>query len=116
LPPEADGVDLTGVLTRGEPGPRLEMPYYHRGQLTAYRQGRYKLQFYEDGGFRKKRERPALFDLHQDLGERLDIADQHPDIVETIMAAVSAHQAGVERVAPIFDLRLDGKGGPPANR
>ena len=37
-----------------------------------------------------KRERPALFDLHQDLGERLDIADQHPDIVETIMAAVSA--------------------------
>ena len=116
LPSEADGVDLTEVLTRGEPGPRLEMPYYHRGQLTAYRKGRYKLQFYEDGGFRKKRERPALFDLHQDLGERLDIADQHPDIVETIMAAVSAHQAGVVRVAPIFDLRLDGKGGPPANR
>ena len=87
------------------------MPYYHRGQLTAYRKGRYKLQFYEDGGFRKKRERPALFDLHQDLGERLDIADQHPDIVETIMAAVLAHQAGVARVAPIFDLRLDGKGG-----
>ena len=46
----------------------------------------------------------------------LDIADQHPDIVETIMAAVSAHQAGVSRVAPIFDLRLDGKGGSPANR
>ena len=59
---------------------------------------------------------PALFDLHQDLGERLDIADQHPDIEETIMAAVLARQAGVARVAPIFDLRLDGDGAPPANR
>ena len=73
--------------------------YYHRGQLTAYRQGRYKLQFYEDGGFRKKRERPALFDLHQDLGERLDIADQHPDIVVGVGAP--SWRLRVD----IFDLR-----------
>jgi len=106
LPEGTDGVDLSEALRARAKGPRTEMPYYHRGNLTAYRYGHYKLQFYADGDFKTRLTLPALYDLHQDISERLDLSAQLPEMVARIEAAVAAHQATIQQVDPIFDRRV----------
>jgi len=106
LPEGTDGVDLSEALRARAEGPRTEMPYYHRGNLTAYRYGHYKLQFYADGDFKTRLALPALYDLHQDISERLDLSAQLPEMVARIEAAVAAHQATIQQVDPIFDRRV----------
>jgi len=106
LPEGTDGVDLSEALRARAEGPRTEMPYYHRGNLTAYRYGHYKLQFYADGDFKTRLTLPALYDLHQDISERLDLSAQLPEMVARIEAAVAAHQATIQQVDPIFDRRV----------
>jgi len=106
LPQGTDGLDLSEVLQARAEGPRTEMPYYHRGNLTAYRYGHYKLQFYADGDFKTRLALPALYDLHQDISERLDLSAQLPEMVARIEAAVAAHQATIQQVDPIFDRRV----------
>jgi len=106
LPEGTDGVDLSEALRARAKGPRTEMPYYHRGNLTAYRYGHYKLQFYADGDFKTRLALPALYDLHQDISERLDLSAQLPEMVARIEAAVAAHQATIQQVDPIFDRRV----------
>jgi len=106
LPQGTDGLDLSEVLQARAEGPRTEMPYYHRGNLTAYRYGQYKLQFYADGDFKTRLEEPALYDLHQDISERMDLSAQLPEVVVRIEAAVAAHQATIQQADPIFDRRV----------
>jgi len=106
LPQGTDGLDLSEALRARAEGPRTEMPYYHRGNLTAYRYGHYKLQFYADGDFKTRLALPALYDLHQDISERLDLSAQLPEMVARIEAAVAAHQATIQQVDPIFDRRV----------
>ncbi len=106
-PPDADGVDLTETLLDGASGPRSEMPYYHKGQLKAYRKGRYKIVFF--GGDRTETElpKPLLYDLHQDIAERRDISETRPDILEDLVKAVENHREQVTIADPIFDRRLN---------
>jgi arylsulfatase A-like enzyme len=106
-----DGVDLSGTLTHGEPGPRDSIAYYRAGELQAYRKGPYKLRLVSQGAYglppeRAVHERPQLFHLGQDPGEKFDIAAEEPDVVSDLLAAIAAHQAGLETAEPIFDLRL----------
>ncbi len=92
-------------LASGEPGatsPHEAYYYYYWGQeLQAVRSGRWKLHFphayptlsgrkggadgkpapYDRGKIGR-----ALFDLENDLGERTDVADKHPDIVRRLEA------------------------------
>lgn len=101
-----DSIDLSGTLLRGEPSPRNEWSYYGtRGRLWAYRVGDHKLvlesweSLGEEGelawrGFDNEQvhDPPLLFDLSTDLGERFDIAAEHPEIVERIENAIRAHR------------------------
>ena len=112
---DLDSIDLSPTLLEGAPSPRTEWFYYGTpGDLWAARVGDYKLvlesweSLGKEGelswrGFdnRQTHDPPLLFDLSTDLGERLDVAGQHPEIVETIRQAIREHrkQVGGERPA-----------------
>ena len=106
-----DGMDLSATLTAGEPSPRDSIAYYRSGELQAFRKGLYKLRLVSEGAYglppkRTVHETPQLFHLGQDPGENFDIADEQPEIVSELQAAVEAHRAGLESREPIFDSRL----------
>lgn len=106
---DLDSMDLSGTLLRGEPSPRHEWSYYGtRGRLWAYRVGDHKLvlesweSLGKEGelawrGFDNEQvhDPPLLFDLSTDLGERFDIAAEHPEIVERIEDAIRAHRVSL---------------------
>lgn len=96
-----DGVDLRPVLEGdGNAAPRRELAYYYGKTLCAVREGRWKLHFphsyrsYEgvlpglnglNGPYNRKETGVALYDLDRDPGERYNVADNHPDIVDRLM-------------------------------
>lgn len=79
-----DGLDVSR-LWRGEieASPREEFLHYSsQGEIEGIRQGRWKLLLKRPRG---KQAAPAaqvlLFDLESDLGERTNLAGEHPDLV-----------------------------------
>lgn len=105
-----DGMDVSG-LWKGtvDESPREEFVYYtSRGGIEGLRQGDWKLLVKQPGRPRNqkkgnaKAEQPAaqlmLFDLSKDLGEKINLADAHPEIVtrlrkrmETLDAEITAN-------------------------
>lgn len=93
--------DLTGVLLRGEAGPR-ETWFYSSGAI-AYRSGNYKIHTStkdrssnpdtRQRESAKTYERPLLFDLSEDLGERNDISKEHPELVSRLLRELTAYQS-----------------------
>ena len=77
------------------------------GSLWAARVGNHKLvlESWESVGFeggdigwrgfanRQVHDPPLLFDLSTDLGERLDIAEEHPELVEAIQQTIERYHA-----------------------
>lgn len=117
VPSGTDGVDLTDALLDRAPGPRTEMPYYHKGHLKAYRKGRYKIVFFAGEGTETELEEPLVYDLHQDVSERLDISQEHPEIVEDLLEAVKRHREQITIAEPVFDMRLyESRPGTKADR
>lgn len=91
-----DGYDLSPVLFQGKESPRNEVFYYRGRELYAVRTGAYKAHFItlEANGSAGKEihEIPLLFNLNTDPSERFNIADRHPEIIETINEIVKNHQ------------------------
>jgi arylsulfatase A-like enzyme len=103
LPPlPIDGKDAWPLI-HGEPGAKSPHEayyfYWDRG-LQAVRWGRWKMHFPHD--YRTLKDKPgmdgkhapyvqvhtdlALYDLENDMGEKMNVAEQHPDVVERIKA------------------------------
>lgn len=106
-----DGVDLSSALLERREGARLEMPYYRRGQLMAYRVGPWKLHYITEGAYgqapeRTVHEEPVLYNLLRDPSERFDVSDDNPEIVQQIEDAVARHRSAVPIREPLFDVRL----------
>jgi arylsulfatase A-like enzyme len=97
---DIDGVDISALL-RGdkEADPRREFLYYYGTTLEAVRRGDWKLHLPHDyrncegvpvgrdghpGAQRTGRTGYELYNLKDDLGERRNVADLHPDIVESL--------------------------------
>lgn len=78
-----DGKDIWQTLTGDSPTPH-EAFFYHRGNvLEAVRAGKWKLRV--NGG-----KPTALFDLENDLGERLNLIGSNPEIVERLSGFLTA--------------------------
>ncbi len=105
-----DSIDLSQTLLEGSPSARTEWFYYGQpGNLWAARVGSHKLvlESWESIGFeggdvgwrgfanRQVHDPPLLFDLSTDLGERLDIADQQPMVVEAIQQTIERYHASL---------------------
>ena len=91
-----------------EPEPRGYYQYYHRGQLQAVRKGRFKLVFAHryrtlSGRAGGKDGMPvryehvdceqALYDLDADIGERVDVSQEYPEVLAELTALANAARA-----------------------
>ena len=80
-----DGRDLGNLLYGGD-GPE-EAPFFFMlgGNVEAVRFGRWKLH-----ARKWNKERVRLYDLVDDIGERHDLVDEHPEVVAELLALISA--------------------------
>lgn len=97
-----DGYDLSNVLSgKSNKSPRDVMYYYHADILVAVRKGAYKLLLYSNSevGYPdeiKKLDSPALYNLNEDIAERYDIANQHPDTVKQLILLATQHSKTIQ--------------------
>ncbi|MEM1212770.1 MAG: sulfatase [Planctomycetota bacterium] len=88
-----DGVDLTPTLLGDDDHtPREHFAYFRQNQLQAVRNQRYKLCLARGKAFENE---PLceLYDLHEDIGETRDIAEQHPDVVQRLKQVADQYNA-----------------------
>ena len=102
---EIDGKDISPILFNypGAKSPHAHFFYYSLTQLQAVRAGRWKLVLPRQanspytlwlGRYADTVEKPMLFDLQEDIGEQIDLADKYPDIIRELMR--EAEQARAE--------------------
>ena len=82
-----DGVDLSGMLQRGDSLPQRNLYWDLGGKGSAVRQDRWKLV--------RSKTKPnvvklQLFDLQADVGEQTNLIDQHPDIADRLTKDLTA--------------------------
>jgi len=99
-----DGKDIWPLLT-GRPGavsPHEVLFYYNCDNLQAVRWKHWKMHlprrpadvpWWQKGKGIGSLDRPLLYDLSTDVGERHDVASAHPDVVEKITALAEACRA-----------------------
>ena len=108
-----DGLDLSPVLFGTGASPRDVVPYYRNNELYAIRKGWFKAHFITQGEYGMGPERtvhdpPLLYHLGDDPGERFDVAEDHPDVLQDLMNEADRYRESVDVKPSLFDLR------PPA--
>jgi arylsulfatase A-like enzyme len=97
-----DGLDMSGVLLKGTPGPRRSLFYYRGTRLFAARRDHWKLHLFTQKGYGQANpdahDPPLLFDLNSDPAERFNVSADHPEIVAEILKDIAAHRATVQAV------------------
>jgi arylsulfatase A-like enzyme len=97
-----DGLDISPVLLdkAGAKSPHEAFYFYWSNELQAIRAGGWKLHFPheyraltsaagKDGrpaGYSNQRVELSLYDIEKDVGEKENVADKHPDVVERLKA------------------------------
>ena len=84
-----DSISATGAILRGEPIARDTFAYYKDADLEAVRRGDWKLHFCKttrSEGVNTQVEMNALFNLREDPGEKENLFQEHPDVVENLNA------------------------------
>ena len=100
-----DSHSLVPLLRGNGAGSRHEVFYYFDNQLTAVRQGPWKLHLktIESASGQTKSQvhaPPLLFHLEHDPSERFNVAPEHPEIVERLMKVIEEHRASVVPATP----------------
>lgn len=103
-----DSVDLTPALL-GHESPRSSFAYYRSGELYAFRKGPYKVHLITQGAYgmppaRVVHERPLLFHLGEDPGEKFDVAGQRPEVLADMLKAIEQHRSGMKIAESIFEI------------
>lgn len=95
-----DGLDISPVLLRDEPGPRKTLFFYRDTEVTAVRHGPWKAHFKTQAGYGQPKpevhDPPLLFHLDRDPSENLDVAAQNADVVAELTRLASEHTASFE--------------------
>jgi arylsulfatase A-like enzyme len=91
-----DGRDIWPILS-GQPNarsPHEELFYYYKNELRAVRSGRWKLitaHEYVTWPLPDKHRVPlSLYDLETDIGETVNVAEEHPDVVKRLEALLES--------------------------
>lgn len=88
-----DGVDISSVLHGGSESPRSEFLYYNRERLDGIRRNDWKLLVrprQNDNG-----ENIMLFNLANDIGEKNNLAPEHPEIVQRLRQRMTELDAAI---------------------
>jgi arylsulfatase A-like enzyme len=93
---ELDGKDVMPVLTDGAPSPHKEI-FWEMGNQTAVRRGNWKLVL----NGRLVEGAPPDDDIHlsnldEDMAERNNLKDEHPELVAELKAAAETWRQGIE--------------------
>jgi arylsulfatase A-like enzyme len=102
-----DSYSLVPLFRGTGSGSRSELFYYYDDQVTAVRQGPWKLHqktLEEASGQTKSQtpSRPLLFNLATDPSERFNVALEHTDVVERLTKVIDAHRASVSAGSPQY--------------
>ncbi|EHP41383.1 arylsulfatase A [Cupriavidus basilensis OR16] len=104
-----DGVDLGKTLRGQAPSPRQVLPYYYNGRLQAWREGDWKINLYDVSGRNpqvgkpSKLDKPTLYNLGRDPGEKYDRAASEPAIMQRLLHNAEAFEQSFAQAAPEFD-------------
>jgi len=98
-----DGVDLTSTLTGKTKSPRDEVYYYRGTRLMAIRKGPWKAHFmtqesYTGNNKLSEHDPPILHNLEIDPGEKWNVAEQNPKVIEQLKKAAADHRETVKPV------------------
>ena len=112
-----DGRDISPyLLGTDQEVPPFEFLYSYTDNMpSALRVGPWKLhirigsQLNDNYGFTASAETPLLFQVEQDLGERIDRASEHPKLVETMRAKLLARKQQMLNEASFWDSQPDQK-------
>jgi len=107
-----DGKDITRVLAGTGKRADQKFVYYNWGKIEAYRSGDWKLKLpYEGYGYGSsllrfihpgitKPHDTLLFNLKDDPSEKINLADQHPEMVKELKAKIEKFQNQLGEVPP----------------
>ena len=101
-----DGISLVPALKGGHAERTLYWHYPHYGNQggepsSIIREGHYKLIRYHEDGHQE------LYHVTNDLGEKNDLAQEHPNLVKTLAAKLTAHLTEVGAKIPKPDPRFN---------
>ena len=108
-----DGRDISALLNSDKKSNELEafkfIYSYHDNQPSAIRKNAWKLhvrigsQRKDDYGYVASRATPLLFQVEQDLGERIDVAVQEPRKVEELLSELEAIENQINSEGTFWD-------------
>jgi len=91
-----DSYDLSPLLLGTGVSPRQEFFYWNTGQLNGVRSGPWKLHTEQREAVnysrRIKLEKPELYNLEKDISEAYNVADEHPEIVASLLQMLEKHK------------------------
>jgi arylsulfatase A len=85
-----DGKDIWPVLSGKGTTPHQYFFYHKQNQLAAVRSGQWKLHV-------KNSNPVALYDLENDIGEKLNVLDNHGAVSRRLLAAIESFQADLAK-------------------
>lgn len=95
-----DSNDLSPVLLGTGHSPRQDMFYWTNAELHAVRSGPWKLHVKQrepvNYGQQVIPRQPELYHVERDISETYNVADQHPEIVQRLLALMQEHEADIE--------------------
>ena len=101
-----DGANLLPLLAEGRDLGERAYFFYRGFELFACRLGDWKAHFQTQAGYGQPKpeahERPLLFRLPHDPGERHELGAAHPEVLARIQQAVARHRAELQPGAPQF--------------
>ncbi|MBI9017956.1 MAG: sulfatase [Phycisphaerae bacterium] len=108
-----DGCNIGPLLMSDKPKEKFQ-PFrffysYHDNKPSAIRKGPWKLhirigsQTGDNYGFTASREKPLLFQVEQDLSERIDRAAEHPEIVKELLTDLENFQKQLQTEGTFWD-------------
>lgn len=104
-PSEIDGKNIRATFTNGEEI-QQEVYYYRNEHFVAYRDQEWKIFLQDPDPWQEEyteEDMPLLFNVNEDPSERFNVAEQHPEIVKTLIQQAEAHQQSIVPVASQLD-------------
>ena len=103
------GEVAAGAVFEGEVKPFNFIYSYHDNRASAIRQGPWKMhvrigsQLKDNYGFEASRETPQLFQVEQDLGERIDRAGEYPELVSAMLSGLDELEMQIAEEGSFWD-------------
>ncbi len=108
-----DGRDIRGLLSK-ELGKKPAGPFqfvysYSDNKAAAYRKGPWKIhvrlgsQLGDAYGFKASMDTPLLFNVEEDLHERINRAAEKPELVAELLGELKAHNEALEKAGTYWD-------------